>query len=476
MVQRAFTLDDQLAFAELSGDRNPLHLDSLLARRLLFGRQIVHGLHALLWALDECLKPQTQALELSSLKATFQAGIGLGQAVECIRAERGGDSADIRLDVAGGPVMWIRADWRPSARHATEALPQPPRQPAACRELSPEAAAAAAGRVPLYLECGAAARLFPGLMRLLPPVQVAALIAASRLVGMECPGLHSIFSGLDLRFTPEPDGTPELAYRVAGGNPRLSLLLLEVGAPGMRGQIKSFYRPPPRGQASFAEIRRDVGPDEFAQQRAVIVGGSRGLGEVAAKLLAAGGAETIITYHRGEQDAKGVVADIVAHGGRASCLPWNVLEPAPGLPAPLNAPAPPLHLYYFATPFIFGGAKGKFSTERFRTFSEYYVAGFQQAVQALAASGLTKALYPSSVAVDAPPADMGEYAAAKAAGEVLCEVLQRSQPGLVIYKPRLPRLATDQTASLLPLGESEPAPLLLSHLRRLREMGPACPP
>ena len=135
-------------FAELSGDRNPLHLDSLLARRLLFGRQIVHGLHALLWALDECLKPQTQALVLSSLKATFQAGIGLGQAVECIRAERGEDSADIRLDVAGGPVMWIRADWRPSARHATEALPQPPRQPAACRELSPEAAAAAAGRVP----------------------------------------------------------------------------------------------------------------------------------------------------------------------------------------------------------------------------------------------------------------------------------------------------------------------------------------
>jgi len=52
MPQRVFTSDDQLAFAKLSGDYNPLHLDPVLARRLLFGRQVVHGLHALLWSLN----------------------------------------------------------------------------------------------------------------------------------------------------------------------------------------------------------------------------------------------------------------------------------------------------------------------------------------------------------------------------------------------------------------------------------------
>ncbi len=473
MAQRAFTSDDQLAFAKLSGDRNPLHLDSLLARRLLFGRQIVHGLHALLWALDECFRPQAQALELCSLGANFQAGIGLGQIVDCTFTEPAEHSTDIRLEIDAAPVMWIRARRRPAERPATDALPQPPREPASCRELTAEEAAAAAGRVPLQLDGELAARLFPNLVRLLPPRQLAAILATTRLVGMECPGLHSIFSGLELEFAAERAGAPEMSYRAAGGNPRIGLVLLDVEAPGLRGRIKAFYRPRPRAQASFEDTRRGVEPGEFAGQRALVVGGSRGLGEVAAKLLAAGGAEVIVTYHRGEGDAQQVVADILAHGGRASCLPWNVLEPAPRLPAPVSAPATPLHLYYFATPFIFGGVKGRFSAERFRTFSEHYVAGFERTVRALLVSGLTKVLYPSSVAVDTPPADMAEYAAAKAAGEALCEALQRARPGLVIHTPRLPRLATDQTASLLPLGEPEPTPLLLSHLRRLRDMGPA---
>jgi acyl dehydratase len=41
---RAFTPDEVRAFASLSGDANPIHLDSDYARRTQFGRPIVHGL------------------------------------------------------------------------------------------------------------------------------------------------------------------------------------------------------------------------------------------------------------------------------------------------------------------------------------------------------------------------------------------------------------------------------------------------
>ena len=34
---RIFTFEAQLAFSELSGDYNPLHIDEVAARRLLFG-------------------------------------------------------------------------------------------------------------------------------------------------------------------------------------------------------------------------------------------------------------------------------------------------------------------------------------------------------------------------------------------------------------------------------------------------------
>ena len=38
MIGRSFLLTDQMAFAGLSGDSNPLHIDPVAARRLVFGR------------------------------------------------------------------------------------------------------------------------------------------------------------------------------------------------------------------------------------------------------------------------------------------------------------------------------------------------------------------------------------------------------------------------------------------------------
>jgi hypothetical protein len=137
-------------------------------------------------------------------------------------------------------------------------------------------------------------------------------------------------------------------------------------------------------------------------------------------------------------------------------------------------PSRPLYLYYFATPYIFGAVKGKFSAQRFAAFSEYYVAGFLRTVQTLAASsaGLQKVFYPSSTAIDELPLDMGEYAAAKMAGETLCGFLQKANPGIAIHKPRLPRVATDQTVSLLPVSNQDPLAVLLAHLRYLRQLTP----
>ena len=49
-----------------------------------------------------------------------------------------------------------------------------------------------------------------------------------------------------------------------------------------------------------AQVAHRVRPGIFAGQTALIVGGSRGLGEVTAKLIAAGGGTPIITYQAGK--------------------------------------------------------------------------------------------------------------------------------------------------------------------------------
>ncbi|RPJ10184.1 MAG: hypothetical protein EHM37_14315, partial [Deltaproteobacteria bacterium] len=140
-AERAFTSDDQLAFAKLSGDHNPVHVNPVMARRLLFGQQIVHGLHAVLWSADECLRTRMQGLELRTVKANFQAGIGIGQAVNCICIDQNEDQIEIRLEIEKTPAMWIQIAWSPSRQHPAETLQTAPCAPGKCRERSFEEAA-----------------------------------------------------------------------------------------------------------------------------------------------------------------------------------------------------------------------------------------------------------------------------------------------------------------------------------------------
>lgn len=43
MLSRLITENDILLFAQVSGDRNPIHLDAAYAERTLFGKRIAHG-------------------------------------------------------------------------------------------------------------------------------------------------------------------------------------------------------------------------------------------------------------------------------------------------------------------------------------------------------------------------------------------------------------------------------------------------
>jgi enoyl-[acyl-carrier protein] reductase III len=62
-------------------------------------------------------------------------------------------------------------------------------------------------------------------------------------------------------------------------------------------------------------------------QRAIVTGGSRGIGAAISKTLAANGADVAILYRTDEASAKGVVAEIEKAGGRASAFQVNLVHP-----------------------------------------------------------------------------------------------------------------------------------------------------
>ena len=471
MNERTFTIEDQRAFAGLSGDNNPLHVDEVAARRLLFGRPLVHGVHGLIWALDCWLADHDNPVELRSLNANFVGPIGLNEQTRCAVTIRDDGNVDIRI-TAGGllatsiTLTWILASGAPTVEPLSGSPPSERPRP-----LEPAEIATASGEVDLMLDMDAMRARFPHLCRALPGIQIAAILATTRVVGVFCPGLHSLYSAVALTFEQDgAKGSPLLTYEIAKWNERFSLAELGVTGPGLKGTLQTFRRPAPRRQAGMGQLTEEVEAGEFAGQRALVVGGSRGLGELTAKLLAAGGAEVTITFVRGSADAQEVVAEITASGAVASAMAFDVLDQGQAIADQFGTTpgAGPTHLYYFATPHIATAAKGVFSPAIFQRFCDFYLTAFLEAVQTLLPLGLRGVLYPSTVFIDKPPENMGEYAASKAAGEILCAFVERTHRGLTILRPRLPKLATDQTLSLTFSGRgSDPVPVLLEQLRRL---------
>lgn len=455
-------------FARLSGDWNPLHVDPLTARRTLFGGTVVHGMHATLAALDQLLAALGEARALSSIHATYSASLHQDEDARLEIDTGSGDRALLRLHVGSAQAQTVRVGWT-HGPWATEPRPGSSLPPEEAPDvLDFTAAAAARGEVPALLDLDLAGRLFPSLVRRLPPGQLAAMLAATRIVGMRCPGMHSILSGVKLTFDVSQQ-VGAISYSVRRNSAEANYLVLTLQGRGIQGEISAFFRPAPVSQPEFAQLRGLIDQSRFAGRTALVIGGTRGLGELCAKILAAGGAAVILTWHVGEADAARVVEDIRKGGGRADALRWDCTHPPAEVPDRLRA-AFPTHFYYFATPRIELNRSGQFDRSLFEKYVDTYVVGLERSFAAArelwAPSNLKYLFVPSSVFLDQPEPATAEYAAAKAAAEVTARAIAaRAGPGLVIDLPRLPRVLTDQTATVSTTKAGSATEVMLETIR-----------
>jgi acyl dehydratase len=464
------TLEQSREFARLSGDFNPLHVDPVAARRLMFGTTVVHGVDVLLRLIETALR-EAGPSALTALKASFGAPLLTGAHATIERA----DEPDRPAGSVGYKVLSQgRVIQRVSLSLTREGSWPAPAPAAAFAPAAPSARdfttlATASGAVPLGFDMDAARALYPELSRSLPPAQLAVLLASTRIVGMECPGLHSVYTELSLAFTPRADDAGSLAFRVAKADARFNLLNIAIEGGGANGHIHALVRPAPAAQPSFAEVRSRVARCAGPGCGALVIGGGRGLGEITAKILAAAGADVIVTYAAGAADAERVAGDISAGGGHCGTLHFDVTSPPVEKPARLPAGWVPAEVYYFASPHIEVRPGEPWNAALFARFCDCYVTGLARAVATIdgwfALTGKPlKLFYPSSAFLDEPVRGAAEYMAAKAAGEQLCRTLTVTRRGLTAVWPRLPRMLTDQTAGLKASQVQPPLDVMLEIL------------
>lgn len=469
LAQREFRFTDQERFASISGDQNPMHVDELLARRTQAGAPVVHGIHLLLWALDSLAAVQPNLASLCSLRVQFNKFIYLNECVDVVLMRQGPTGAQLNISVDGAPRSKVTLNFGETVEDcpgwSAAAVELPPH--AGALNLDLESMAGRSGQFRFAMTPEVAATLFPAATKWLGARRIAALAACSCLVGMVCPGLYSIFSELSLRTCAEIQPSEGLAFRVTGTDPRFRSVEQEISGGGLTGIVNSFVRTPPVQQATMKSLADLVGHAEFAGSVALIVGGSRGLGELAAKLIATGGGRVIVTWKTGREDAERVAQEIRSAGGVCEALSFDANKPAAEQLAVL-ADAP-THAYYFATPGIFRPQAGMYATERLEEFLAVYVDGFWQLSQVLRARQPKLSLfYPSSVSITERPKGMTEYTMAKAAGEVLCADMNASQAPLHVTVCRLPRLPTDQTATITGAETADPLETMLPIIREVQ--------
>ncbi len=474
---RKYTLSDQNHFAEFSGDFNPVHIDKIKARREYHGEVVVHGIHCTLNALDAYLKTVKErgitSVVIKKLNIYFQNPIFLNQRTETQLIEESNNCANIQIHSKEQLVTEIRLEWENIRKTIDSNLPAIPtnRQRLTPLTLDIHDIQGRNGILDLYIDKNFATEKFPNIATLIPLHTFAEFLALTRLVGMECPGLYSIFSSIDIECDFSTEIKNILTYKVKETNPRYMNAVIAVKGPTISGTINTFFRPAPQKQARITDIQKIVTPTEFENQCALIIGGSRGIGEVTAKIIAAGGGYSIIGYYRCREDAERIYGEINSINKNCEILQFNILNPQKALSKLAKKNITPSHIYYFATPKIFINKGKEYNKGIFDVFSVFYIDGLYKTYQAYRSywSDKISIFFPSSIALDEKVGSLIEYSIAKAAGEKLCDYLNHFDSNLSVFVKRLPRIATDQTLSLFNQPAANALDIMVDIVREIND-------
>lgn len=455
LASRKFSMLDQELFARFSGDYNPVHVNPLEARRTITGKCIVHGINSLLWAMDALV--HNKKIIAAAFEAKFLNSVFLEESVDCFWSVESnklslvsGTSLLCTIRITKGTVLKIDKFNIP--------IKKPSQSPALIR--FSEASQLQKKPLIFHGDISIARQLYPAFCERYGIERACEIAMVSEIVGMQVPGLHSLFLAFSAEFR---QANGEHVFSIAKHDSRFETLSLAIDSVTFKGMAKVVFRPTIKPPLSMEQLSAFVKKDEFKNIKALIVGGSRGLGEVVAKLIACGGGHPVITYHSGALDARRVCKTIQAYGASCDTIQYSVGAESTHIYGSTDIN----QFYYFATPKIFGKRSSDYDNQLLNSFTAVYVDGFGKVYRQLKQqTPFLSVMYPSSIAIDNPLPGLAEYIDAKLKGEEYCKVLSRQENTYVVWH-RLPRIETDQTLSLIKVPASDPVEVLLPIIRQM---------
>jgi hypothetical protein len=463
MIYKIFKIEDQNWFSKISGDYNPIHLDDLYARKSMFGEIIVHGIHLVIWSLDEFSKCCKSSCSIISIDCNFTKPVKLNQKIVLETTFYESNKCKISLIVDNVLVTKINIQYQSETTEFDNIyIDENPEK----EDIYDGDFTFCKNTLQLKYLNTDIFRRYPNLNKVISANQVLNFLTTTKIVGMKCPGLNSIYSGFNFKLNNKNNPT-YLTYSIEKRSLKYHKFDLHIESESINGKIIAFDRPKLNKIFSYIDATQIVDFGNFSNQRALIIGGSRGVGAICSKLLIAGGAKVLFTYNQGLMEANEICSEI--NSPNLNSIQYDINNVKNDTTKSIREFAP-THIYYFVTPFIFSANKGHFDIKLFQKFSNYYLDGLYRIVSSFERNEELKLYYPSSIAIDELLDNMIEYSCSKIAGELLCDHLEKLYPKLQVYKPRLPRLETEQTLSLIKINNIKTEKIILDSLQKFSKL------
>ena len=443
LSKKSFTKKDLLWFAERSGDYNPIHLNEEVSRRCISGEIIVPGMYLLLWALNNILKIEKKGL--SKINATFHNVATLNDDLELSYKQ---DLEDFILSIRSGirTIATIRINFFIETIKDNSLNRDPPKN--FPKDIAFNKLKNLSGELKSYLhkDC---MKEFKFLEKYFMHNIISSLMAFSRLVGMEVPGLNSLFIGINIDISKNYKNK-NIKWGVIRHTNINSLILLSINGNGINGRISTMFRPLPVNQPNITDIYKKLKKINFKGKVALIIGGSRGLGEYTAKMLASGGAVVIITYSEGKNDAIKIKNEINKFGSTCYCIKMNVIKPKAAFREIKLLNLDITHVYYFASPKIKESRNLNIDKILYKKYLIIYVMAFKSIIKLMCGSYSNNFIlfYPSTIYATEGSNLFKEYINSKLKAEEVINKFNSNSKKDFIYSARLPRLFTDQNPNL----------------------------
>jgi NADP-dependent 3-hydroxy acid dehydrogenase YdfG len=456
--------DLQTQFAEIVRDFNPVHIDPIAARSSMFGQRIVHGIHGTIRQLDalidqgklDWITPETAL----SLKVDYRQPTYPSDTVKLEITEKGPGHCriDVLVDDLKVGLMTLKVDdsggfkapeRKFAAKHKTldlEAMTAP-----VDHSLDDLAALETYTVSSNSSRQSTLAVLYPAAAAAFGPNRLYGIGILSSVVGMVTPGLYSLFVGFKAHLKSEQSELQTLLdfdCEMNRVHPEFRFVNFKATSPTIQAVLETVSRPRPEKQPLLSEIiskleTKNLDLPDLTGAKALVIGGSRGIGATTVKLLSHAGADVTFTYTSSEKAAAVLTKELSSANVRA--VKDNVLKPE--MRSKSFAVQNFDQIYYFATPQIFVRKTKNFDTDLYTRFCDFYLAAFHDICRNFSKAG-GSVFYPSSVAVLSNDLNTMEYRLSKLAGEGMCETLSEAMQDVTFVMERLPRLASDQTATI----------------------------